>query len=135
MDMQAAVNALNNALRDDRTKYHLTLGQLIAALDEIRRDMPVRFDTGSYPRGAHSYRGYYSDLAFEPTTTGVTVADLLGECLSVLDTCLQGYKGGDYLMDEDTPLWEAEYGCGSGRAIMGVSEVDGSLVLQTKAVE
>lgn len=61
-----------------------------------------------------SYRGYYSDLSFEPSEEVRSVEDVV----KMLETkCLgkefTGYKGGEYFMDENTPIWIAEYGnCG-----------------------
>jgi hypothetical protein len=59
---------------------------------------------------AHSYRGYYSDLAFEKLDRKITV----GEALKMIKECMgeifQGYKGGDYMMGRNTPVWLSEYG-------------------------
>jgi hypothetical protein len=57
----------------------------------------------------HSYRGYYTDLAFEPTTN-VTVAQMLKDARTALGSTYQGYKGGDFTMGEYSDCWLAEYG-------------------------
>lgn len=59
----------------------------------------------------HSYRGYYTDLAFEIGEGYCSV----GEFLNMLENdCLgkefEGYKGGLFVMSENTPLWIAESG-------------------------
>ena len=70
----------------------------------------------------HSYRGHYSDLAFNQgqgtRTVGGLVEELKTKCLN---QTFYGYKGGDYYMDIHTPLWIAEYG-DCGVKIMGIQK-------------
>lgn len=82
------------------------LGELIAVLEAADSDMivPVGFTR------PHSYRGYYEDLAFEPTANS-TVAAMLAAAREALGTTYQGYKGGDYKMHDYTDVWLAYYGC------------------------
>jgi hypothetical protein len=62
----------------------------------------------------HSYRGYYSDLAFEPVEN-TTVGGMLTAARSAMGATYTGYKGGEYQMDEWTTCWLANYGdCGEG---------------------
>jgi hypothetical protein len=62
---------------------------------------------------ADSYRGYYSDLAFEQGEGTRPAADLLAECKAAMGQVFCGYKGGDYMMGALTPVWVAHYGsCG-----------------------
>ena len=95
----------------------MTLGELISALEAADSNAVVRngFD---HP---HSYRGYYEDLAFEPS--GETrVGDMLVNAEDALDKTFEGYKGGDYEMGKYTECWLASYGsCG---------ETIGSLLLR-----
>lgn len=55
--------------------------------EDPKKVAPLGF---SYP---HSYRGIYSELAFEPTPN-VTVGEMLECAKSALDTTYQGWKGG-----------------------------------------
>jgi hypothetical protein len=61
-------------------------------------------------REPHSYRGYYSDLAFEGGTSQIEAHELLASCKSAMGKVFTGYKGGDFMMGELTPLWVASYG-------------------------
>ena len=136
MDMQALVNALNKSGELERSKYHMTLGSMIAALEGMDGDAPVFFNTNDCTVGpceAHSYRGYYSDLAFKkgPRTT---VEAFLKDCRDSLGETFQGYKGGDFVMHNDTPLWCAEYGS-CGPAIVSTEMRDGGLCLIIKEVD
>lgn len=56
-----------------------------------------------------SYRGYYEDLAFAPEEN-VTFGEMLAYAKYALGKTFEGYKGGQYLMDEYTNCWIAEYG-------------------------
>jgi hypothetical protein len=84
----------------------MTLGGLIKKLESFPHDKKIQGLTEP-----HSYRGYYSDLAFEPSGDPVLVGDLLQECKSAMGKVFEGYKGGDYMMGENTPVWVASYGC------------------------
>lgn len=88
------------------------LRQLIDALRNADPDYVAPF--GFAEPG--SYRGYYNDLAFKPTRN-VTVASMLAHAESALGATFEGYKGGEYTMDEWTTCWIAEYGCAGGDCI------------------
>lgn len=83
----------------------MTLGELITALESAdqSRVVPVGFTH------AHSYRGYYDELAFEPAQE-VTIASMLECAKGALGKVFTGYKGGEYQMSEWTPVWLANYG-------------------------
>lgn len=134
-DMQRIVDALSEAERQQRSNYHMTLGELIAALEMAQPDIPVITGDGTTPGDAMSYRGYYSDLAFEPSGESKTAGQFLAECQAALGHTFTGYKGGDFTMGEDTPLWISHEGSASGIAIVGGRVVPQSFVLETKAID
>jgi hypothetical protein len=83
----------------------MTLGELITRLES---EDPAR----SVMRGfdcAHSYRGFYDQLAFRPQSN-VSIGDMLAEARSAVGTVYSGYKGGEFLMSRDTTVWLAQYG-------------------------
>jgi hypothetical protein len=55
--------------------------------------------------------------------------------VDTLGKTLEGYKGGDFLMDADTPLWCSPYGDASGLAIVRMEYEDGLVQLFTKKVD
>lgn len=57
----------------------------------------------------HSYRGYYSCVAFE-LKDNITVEEMLESAKSALGATFVGYKGGEYKMDNSTDVYLAEYG-------------------------
>ena len=134
MDMQKLINTMNEHGRTTRAGYHLTLGQAIDKLKAANAESVVLFDFGGSPNEAMSYRGYYSDLAFDKKADPITVVEFLEMCREALGKTFTGYKGGDFTMSEDTPLWASEYGT-TGYAIIGLKQTDKAVVLVTKELD
>lgn len=136
MDMQKLVDLMNESSRKTRGRYQMTLGKLIDILKCSDPNFPVVFggaDAGS-PGDEDSYRGYYSDLSFEPSDAEITVSSFLKQCSEAMGATYHGYKGGEFHMGADTPVWCAAYShCGN--AIMEAQQSDGKLILITKDVE
>lgn len=107
-EIQDYINKLADGWKQERSSSQMTLGKLIRFLEDSKVD--------TLPSGLtspDSYRGYYSDLAFEETGKPQKVEELLELCYKALGATFEGYKGGEYLMDTNVPLWIAEYGsCG-----------------------
>jgi hypothetical protein len=135
LDIQKLFDAISETARNERSKYHLTLGEMIEHLSSADGSSVVMYDDGKSPGRARSYRGYYSDLSFADAAQPVTVAELLDECREALGSTFEGYKGGDFVMGWDTPLWRSEWGAVSGLAIGGAVSVAGQVGLVTKAVD
>lgn len=75
----------------------------------------------------HSYRGDYSELAFSPATD-VTVGEMLAAARSAIGATYQGYKGGDYRMDEFTPCYIAGVGKYGGDSDAIENHLEGMLL-------
>jgi hypothetical protein len=89
----------------------MNLGELIKALEAADPNTVAPIGLGR----AHSYRGYYEDLAFEPKVN-VSVTEMLDEARGAMGRTFSGYKGGEYVMKEWTDVWLAPYG-GEGEGI------------------
>jgi len=90
----------------------MNLGDIITRLEAADPQQVV-------PHGfhnPHSYRGDYYDLAFEPVTN-ITVADMLEAARSAVGATYQGWKGGDFRMNEYDWCWLSEEGTASGETI------------------
>ncbi len=83
----------------------MTLEELIHALEWASPDLRVPLGFAN----PHSYRGYYTDLAFEPEED-TTVREMLACAKSALGQTYSGYKGGDYTMSGYTDVWLAFHG-------------------------
>jgi hypothetical protein len=112
--LQAMVNGWSAAWQKERASTQMTLGKLIALLETLPPERVVR-GLGE----PDSYRGYYSDLAFEPEDHEVSVAALLAKCRECMGEVFHGYKGGEYVMGAKTPLWVAPWGS-TGTRLMGL---------------
>jgi len=115
----------------------MTLGEMISALQKCDQDATVRFDFGGlHPASMDSYRGYYDQLAigFESNLTGSNtgkVGWLLEQCQFSIEHVFHGYKGGEYQMSLDTPLWVANYGQCHGTAVVGVRDLGYMVIIET----
>jgi hypothetical protein len=124
-----------------------TLGQLIDALKKQPKDAIVSYEFGYFaPTTLASYRGYYEDLALgyvEPEyAKRPTVASLLVELEAAVGATFEGWKGGQYRMDRDTPVYVANPGECPGTGIVGVESIDdghmegdGRVLLKTELVD
>jgi hypothetical protein len=81
----------------------MKLGALIALLERLPPSMPVGLGH------AHSWRGNYSQLAFAPNPEA-TASHALTQARRAVGRTFEGWKGGDYTMDEDTLCWVSPEG-------------------------
>lgn len=87
---------------------NVKLGELIRYLSrqDPKRVYPVGFE---HP---HSYRGYYEDVAFVPKKNA-TADMMLKAALDAIGSVFNGWKGGEFTMEDDTDCWLSEIGqCG-----------------------
>lgn len=84
----------------------MILRELIVALESVDPEKVVEY---GFDR-PHSYRGYYSELAFHPARD-VRVGDMLNDARESLVRTFAGYKGGDFEMHDFTDVYLAEWGC------------------------
>lgn len=91
-----------------------TLGMLIDVLAARAPDQHVWFDFGQLvPTDVDSYRGYYDHLAIGfAEDMAPTVGAFLPKLRDAVGAKFHGYKGGEYRMTRDTPLWAAKPGHG-----------------------
>ena len=121
-------------------KYQMSLGALIKALQKERVGLLVKITDKHYPGRSHSYFGYHTDLAFEPTEDPITVAEFLKECedsvgksFITADHFDEFYK--DHVMQINAPVWISTLGQASQKAIVDLVPTDGYIKLVTKHIE
>lgn len=83
----------------------MQLGELITVLENTDPDL-ILPDGFAHP---HSWRGHYTQLAFEPARN-VTVAAMLRDAQSADGATYQGWKGGDYIMTRHSDVYLAVRG-------------------------
>lgn len=119
MNIQSLFDGLSQQWARERAATQLTLGKLIVELEKMPTEttLPNLADP-------HSYRGYYEDLAFELWDGTTTAGELLDVCKDAMYQRFTGYKGGEFTMHNDTPLWVADYGC-CGEKLITISASEG----------
>ena len=124
----------------ERAHLQMTLGSLIKALWKERTGLLVKITDKHYPGRSHSYFGYHTDLAFDPTEEPVTVAEFLKECedsvgksFITADHVDEFYK--DYIMQSDASLWVSTLGQASQKGIVDLVPTDGYIKLVTENIE
>lgn len=105
----------------------MTLGDMIDELAEFGPDADVRFAFGRFAvDGLHSYRGYYEELALGYAVAEYGQAPMKASALratleSAVGRVFEGYKGGEYVMSRNTPMWAANEGDSYQACIVGIS--------------
>jgi hypothetical protein len=110
MSIQDFFDSMSAHWQRERATTQITLGRLIDVLEAMPADEYVA-NLGN----PHSYRGYYSDMAFELSAGVRPAAELLDECKAAMGHVFEGYKGGEYLMGALTPIWVSDYGTTGAR--------------------
>lgn len=100
--------------RQNLLQTQLTVGEMITLLKSLDAEALV-----PYLKKPHSYRGWYQDLAFEYSGGSIYAGELLKTFLALVNTDMDGYKGGTYRITERTLLWLATIG-ENGIPITGV---------------
>lgn len=130
----------------------LSLGEIIKRIENCgsisKNNEPktVCFDFGSaIPTTLDSWRGDYSELALGYKLTGydndenhlaeITVKDLLAELKSAIGKTFNGWKGGEYEMNENTPVWVANPGNGGNTIITNAIDDGWRIILMTTYCE
>lgn len=95
----------------------MTLGDFIEELERLEANgaghLNIRFDNGRVPNGFCSWRGRYAHCTIdseEGTVPIFNVGALLSLARDAVGATMEGYKGGDFTMTAETPLWADEYG-------------------------
>jgi hypothetical protein len=132
MDMQNFVDIIGEASLRQRKKYHLTPKKVKDKLSSVDSNLPVVIDHNGFgPKSIDSYRGYYSDLAIDSSKELCTVEKFLTLLDNIVGKTITGYKGGEFDMCDDTPLWSATFGS-CGRIIYDMTITTKEVILKTK---
>lgn len=91
----------------------MRLGDLIDYLAGCPTDYEVQIFGLGKPDAFESWRGVYAELTLVPAAEGRldTVGKLLEAARKADGGTFEGYKGGDFTMSRDTPVWAD--GCGA----------------------
>ena len=145
--MQGLIDEINRQSKLKEAKEY-NLGRFIKDLEKYRESLiEIIFDDGSSPVDFGSWRGVYNCLALEYDKNKNYAETIYRKAYNTNNSIFVGYKGGDFIMDEDTPIYQANYG-ESGvdiikngkeeyvyKKIIGIKEQDGKVVIVTREEE
>lgn len=129
----------------------LALGNLIEKLEPIARRQKGRIEDDNeeavvvfdfeymFPVDFESWRGSYAELALtfssrehsDYSLSAPTVSDFLDMCKKAVGSVHTGYKGGEYRMTINTPVWVANRGNSGNTALIDVVDDGYHVVLIT----
>lgn len=111
----------------------MKLADWISTLEALPATANVEFDNGKTPTRLCSWRGVYAELTLDSDGQAppITVKKLLKDARAAVGKTFYGYKGGEYLMHEHTPVWADEYGDYACIGLMGARVEDGTVILTT----
>lgn len=115
----------------------MTVGEIVAVLRRKDPGADVSFDFVYFrPMSLHSYRGYYEQLALGYGNEGTaTVGDVLGWFEDAIGKTFTGYKGGEYTMGTDTPVWVANHDEAGSTAVVDIKDDGMSVRLITGIID
>lgn len=131
----------------------LTLGQIIEKLESCglkhgdkKEDKQVDYDFGTaIPTKLDSWRGSYNELALGYKLSGydniddhfaqTTAENLLSELKGAIGKTYTGWKGGDFEMDENTPVWVANNGDSGNTGIIDIVDDGWRIIIMTAYCE
>jgi hypothetical protein len=146
---------LDNAVKASRAKTlaqsdQMTLGEMILKMEAIIKahaakdtkpeyEATVRYDFEYYyPSSIDSWRGSYAELALnidhhdkqghDKELSAVEFYELLS---GAVGKTYGGYKGGDFTMSRQTPVWVANYGNSGNTAVIDIVDANYSILIIT----
>lgn len=128
--LEAMLKAFGAQISQEASEGVMTLGELTARLEAMPQDAEVIFSHhGRSPRSFCSYRGYYNMLSIDSGENSVTASEVLAWAREADGKTFEGYKGGDYTMSRNTPVWASDWGDVTNQAITGVELREGSVFI------
>lgn len=138
-----------------KTSSQITLGELIARVEPIvakQREVIEKYEDEAYvcfdfeyayPTDLISWRGSYAELSLtftfpdhsDKNTEPLTVTAFLELLKGAIGKTYTGYKGGEFVMGRQTPIWVANYGNSGETAVIGVIDNEYSVILETARCE
>lgn len=126
-----------------------TVGKLISELEKMstfdnsgKFEKTIVFDFGSaIPTVINSWRGSYEEMALGYVLTGydsnskhfndIKITEFIKMLKESIGKTFEGWKGGDWLCKESTPLWVANNGNNDHSIIVGLYDEGFQIVLLT----
>ena len=135
LDLQSYVE---NSVKASRAKAladsdQLTLGEMILKCEAIEKSVKsedsvyVKFDFEYlFPTRLNSWRGIYAELALNfvneesEKEKPLSITEFTKLLKGAVGKTYHGYKGGDFQMSRQTPVWVANYGNSGNTAVIDI---------------
>lgn len=114
-----------------------TLGQLRDSLIKAPPTFLLYFSDGRGVGYFDRWRGIYSEIAIcpiEPSQTH-TVQTQMELAIQSIGRTFTGYKGGDYTMTRETPVWVSPHGQADSYMVVGFEVLEDCVIIQIKERE
>lgn len=138
MQFQTMMNALVfKAVQEEMAqKGIITIGELILKMENISNldDYLVALPDERFAGEIDSYRGHYDHLAIGGQDGPRKASSFLEELRSCLGKEFKGYKGGEFIMNKNTPIWVADYSC-CGEGVLGIQVDEAQKIISIIAEE
>lgn len=123
----------------------LTIIEIIETIEKMElevefsgsmQDKRIVFDFGDFsPKELISWRGDYSHLAITYSNIQRTAKHFLSELKAIRGAILEGYKGGKFIMKNETPVWVANWGYSGHTSVTGIIDSGYLIVITTSYTE
>jgi len=158
MDLQQIIDSHNKKLSSEAGAEY-NLGDFVKDLEKCDQEAIIKFDDNKKPQDFASWRGSYCNLALSYEIQewhhnedffDVKVKDILEKAKDTIGKTFTGWKGGDFLMDESTPIYIANQGDSKSPKhssqfkevvienywkIVGIEIVDNVVIIKSKICE
>jgi hypothetical protein len=130
-----------------KTSDQLTLGEILLKLEPILKkqetviekygkEASVKYDFGRLsPTYVSSWRGDYRELALDYVGTNnkkpLTISMFYEMLKDAIGKIFTGYKGGDFLMGKNTPVWVSNYGESTCTAVIDILDEEHTVIIVT----
>jgi hypothetical protein len=130
-------------MRSDRFSKsdQLSLGEIVLMLDAIdgknARVCLLIDDTIKTPVNLDSWRGSYNELAidYDDSVKGMSFKKFHKMMNDAIGETFTGYKGGEYTMNRQTPVWAAHYGESGKDGVCKITKEGNKVIIKTTKCE
>lgn len=147
LDLQTYLDNAVKAQRAEKMKTsdQLTLGEMILKIEPLlskqesikkkyEHEAEVVYDFEYlFPRTIDSWRGSYAELTLDFNSEGepMTIIEFYKMLKDTIGKTFTGYKGGDFTMGKNTPVWVANYGHSGNTAVIDLIDNEYQIIIIT----
>ena len=147
MDLQTYLDNAVKAARAESMKIsdQLTLGEMILKIEPLlskQKDIKKKYKHEAtvvydfeylFPKTIDSWRGSYVELALDFNSEGepMSITEFYNMLKDTIGKEFTGYKGGEFVMGKNTPVWVANYGNSGNTAVIDIVDDEYKIIIIT----